>query len=108
MIKIMRVFLNTDMRLAHDGLTLLALKEGVDLQTLDRGEFIMFMNSHLTRMKLFTANGIIAYMRSPTGKPMDLRAVVAIPRAFMATGKIDYDESVKEFLKERLLLVPAA
>ncbi len=108
MIKVLRIFLYTDMRLAHDGLTALAKEEDINLETMQQGEFVMFMNTNLTRMKLFTCNGILAYMRSPTGKPMDLRAVAAIPKAFMATGKIEYDKSLEKMLEKKLELVDVA
>lgn len=101
MAKLLQVFLNSDMRCCHDGLAKLAKENKVDVKKLEPGEFVIFINSSMDRVKLYTANEVVAYLRLQKGK-VDLRTISLIPRAFMASGKFQYDESLKEIILERL------
>jgi hypothetical protein len=55
----------------------------------------------LNRIKLYTANEVVAYLKLKSGK-VDLRTISLIPKAFLASGKIQYDESLKDILIEKL------
>jgi hypothetical protein len=101
MSKVLRIFLHTDMRCAHEGLTKLASEEKVDIKGLVPGEFLVFINTAMDRIKLMAANSVVAYYKSPHGK-IDLRTISKIPQAFRASGRIDYDSSLKDIIEEHL------
>lgn len=102
MSRLLRVFLNADMRNGHDGLKQLAKTEKLDLAKLEPGEYVLFLNSARDRLKLFATDNIFAYLKLDRGR-IDLRTLSKIPRAFSGSGKIDYDATLKEVLKKELL-----
>lgn len=62
------MFLNMDLRNGHEGLTAIAKKNKVDIKTLESGEYIIFINSEMNRLKLYAQNDVIAYLKLPRGK----------------------------------------
>lgn len=101
MSKIIQIFLGADLRCCHDGLAEIARKQKINVTELSPGEFVIFINTCLNRIKLYTANEVVAYLKLKTGK-IDMRTISLIPKAFMASGKIQYDESLKNILIEKL------
>lgn len=97
--KLLRVFLDVDMRCSHDGLTALAIKHKVLPESLEAGEYLLFINSDRTRIKLYGANDVVAYLRVKTGR-IDMRTVALIPQAFASKGKIDYDAALRKVLEK--------
>jgi len=51
----------------HAGLARIAYKEGVDAETLDPGQFVIYINRSYTAFKLLGANNIIIHYKSPSG-----------------------------------------
>jgi hypothetical protein len=101
MSKVIQVFMDADLRCGHDGLADIAKKEKINVTKLEHGEFVMFINVERNKLKLYTANNIVAYLRLPQGK-IEMRTLGMIPAAFAQTGRISYDEHLKEVLQERL------
>lgn len=99
---IRQVFLNTDFRNSHDGLAAIALNNGIDVSKLAHGEFVLFLNAHKDRIKLYTSNNVLAYMKMPHRHRVEMRTLRLIPEAFMASGRIQYDETLKEVLMKEL------
>lgn len=97
----MRVFLNADMRNQHDGMKALAKSEKIDIEKLEVGEIVLFINSEKNRIKLFGAKNVLAYLKLDRGK-IDMRTIALIPKAFSGSGKIDYDKALKEVLTKEL------
>lgn len=102
MAKALRIFLGTDMRCAHEGLSTLATEHKVNVDKLEPGEYLVFINTAMDRIKLYAANNIVAYYKSKHGK-IDIRTISKIPQAFKASGKIEYDASLKEVIEEHLM-----
>lgn len=102
MSRILRCFLHADLRSGHVGLTKTAAKEGVDVTKLAPGEFVVFINGRKDRLKVYTASNVVAYLITAQGQRVDLNTIREIPRAFQATGKIDYDATLKETLEKSL------
>lgn len=98
---ILRCFVNVNMAQGHDGLASLAKKYEIDVKKLSPGEYVVFINSARDRVKVYAASNVIAYQRLPHGR-LDLRAIAEIPRVFKASGKISYDDALKEFLVKAL------
>lgn len=101
MSKLIQVFLHADLRCGHEGLAKLAKDNKIHVSSLLPGEFVIFINSKMDRLKLYTANEIIAYLKLKTGK-IDLRAIQLIPQAFKASGRIEYDEALREVIESHL------
>lgn len=101
MAKALRIFLNTDMRCAHEGLSKLAADNKIKVETLEPGEYLIFINTAKNRIKLYACNNIVAYYRSKNGQ-IDLKTIAKIPQAFKGSGKIDYDASLREVIEEHL------
>ncbi len=99
--RVLQVFLNADLRNGHDGLELIAKERGVDPKLLKPGQFIVFINSNKDKVKVFASYGVVAYLKQPHGK-LDLSIISRIPEAFRASGRIEYDSTLKESLEERL------
>jgi hypothetical protein len=97
--RIMRVFLDADLRCSHLGLSLLAAKEKVKVTELSDGEHIVFINRKVNKMKIYSARNIVSCHLS-TGK-MDLGTLNYFSEAFGAQG-FKYDNALKKVLTERL------
>lgn len=100
MSQILRVFSGADLRCGHDGLTILAKKQGYNPKELSPGEFLVFLNTRRSSFKLFAANEVIAYYRSPDNKRMELGALQYIPRVFQSKGSLKFDDALKELFKK--------
>lgn len=98
MARALQIFLNADLRNGHEGLEILAKKEKIKISTLMPGEYVIFINSSKDKIKLYAAHNVIAYLKLPRGK-IDLRTISLIPQAFNASGRIDYDELLKEVIE---------
>lgn len=101
MARALQLFLNSDLRCGHEGLAAIAKRQEIDVEKLERGEFVIFINALKNRVKLFTANNVIAYLQLKTGS-IDLRTIALIPQSFNASGKIDYDSALKEVIEKHL------
>lgn len=99
--RIVQCFLNADLRSGHVGLAKLARKHALDVQQLGAGEYVVFINAAKNKLKLYAANNVIAYYRSPSRGVIDLRVVANLPRVFTGTS-IRYDEALKTVLEKGL------
>ena len=98
---IIQCFLNVDMRNGHDGLTKLSKENGVITQKIEPGNFVVFVNSRRDKLKLFAANQVIAYLRMPAGRKIEMRVIKELPRVFNGK-KIDYDQALSLALDKAL------
>lgn len=102
MARAIQIFLNCDLRCCHEGLAEVAKKNKIDVKKLNPGEFVIFINASKNRLKLYTANNVIAYLKLQENQKIDLRVIALIPQAFEATGKINYDENLKKVIEKEL------
>jgi len=100
---IIRCFLDSDLRSGHLGLTNQARKEKVFTNELGAGEYVVFINRKRDRVKVYTGNEVIAYMKAPRGTQIDLRVIEQIPKAFLSRGSLSYDRALEKVLSERVL-----
>lgn len=98
--KLIRLFLETDMRLQHTGLRDLAAREGVHINALTKGEHVIFLNKAKTRVKLYSYNGVLSYLWNAK-TPLDLAAIQEIPNTF-ARGRFDMDAAMKTRLEKKV------
>lgn len=97
---IVQCFLNTDMRNMHNGLAKIAKKHGIETQTLEAGQYVVFINSAKTKIKIFASNDTISYTRSSGGR-LQMEAIQNIPRCF-GGSRFNYDEALKLVLEKLL------
>ncbi len=94
--RVIRFFPETCMSNGHQGLKAMAEKNGIKLSSLDRGEFLLFMNKSQTAVKLYTRGNLIAHYRGD--HKIDIRTLTMLPRYFNGVD-IDYRGAVKEVIE---------
>ena len=100
MAKIIRVFFDSDMRGQHKALSERASDVRINTGNLRNGEYLVFVNRAEDRIKIFAANNIVAYYKSPRGR-IDRNTIALIPQVFEG-GRINYDRALKKTLDKRL------
>lgn len=96
--EIIKYFPNTDLRCSHFGLTLVSKKAGIDVKKLEKGNFLVFVNSRKDAMKILTAGDLLVHYKSPSGR-IDIRTLRYIPQAFSGT-KFTYDIALTKVLED--------
>jgi hypothetical protein len=99
--KVIQCFFDADMRNGHLGLAAIAKKDKIDVEQIEPGQYVVFLNSAKNRLKLYAANGIVAYYYKP-GMKIDLHVISEIPRAFLGSGRLDYDAALRKTLEKRI------
>lgn len=102
MSKIVRCFFDTHMGLAHDGLREVAKRQGLNLDALTEGEFVVFINTSKDRLKVFATRNTFAYWRAQKGVKLDLRVIREIPRIFTGSAIGEYDKALEAALVHKL------
>lgn len=100
--KILRVFLDTDMRNQHAGLHKVAKSKKVDLTNLDNGEHVVFVNGACDKVKVFSSRGVLSYVRKDTKGKLDLNMIEMIPHSFNQLGGIDWEKASRLSLEKKL------
>lgn len=96
--RVLQCFLNADLRCGHEGLATLAKQNGIDITQLQPGQYVLFINSHKDKLKLYASNNVVAYLKLSTGQRLNMATIQLIPKAFRGTGTIDYDKALREVL----------
>lgn len=96
--RVIRYFPESDMRNGHDGLAKIASKAGINMQTINNGEFVIFVNRRKTHIKMFASSNVIAHYKSMNGK-IDPAIIQHLPNCFEG-GVIDYDKAITRVLKK--------
>lgn len=103
--KSVNIFLGADLRLGHDGLRKLAKSKNVLLSELNRDEAVIFINSARDKIKSYSWNGVVSYMRSKeTNRPIDLMALDYLVKTFNPSGQMNYPAALRLALLKRLRL----
>ncbi len=97
---VIRIFPATPMYYSHRGLKEIAKESRVNLETLESGEFVLFLNKAQTAFKLFAANNTIVYYRHARGS-INMEAVRYIPSVF-GGGEFKYDRALEKVLDKKL------
>lgn len=88
-------FPETDMRLSHDGLKVVAAEADVDLSALKVGEMVLFTNKEKTACKLYAGGDVILYQKAPKNMRLIYSAILALPRYFNGQ-KVDLASAIKD------------
>jgi hypothetical protein len=101
-VKALHVFLGVDMRKSHDGLILLAKNKKIDLTKLPDETAAVFISANKLRIKTYSYNHIVGYLRANSYRPFDLSAIDEFPRAFDKSGMMNYNKALKAALEKKL------
>jgi len=100
--KALHVFLGVDMRKSHDGLVNYAKSKRVDLTKLPEETACVFISSNRLRIKTYSYNHVLGYLKAPSYRPFDLSAIDEFPRAFNKDGLMDYNKALRAKLEKAL------
>lgn len=93
--KIIQLFTNVHMGMAHQGLSTLAKKHKKNPEKLEPGEVLMFINRKHDKLKVLGPQGVLAYLRMPSDQRITLDAIQYIPRCLGGGGEINYNDALK-------------
>lgn len=100
--RIVRFFPNADLRCGHDGLRQWAKEKGdIEVWNLQPGEFVVFANTKGDRLKIYAPGNVIAYVKSPDERKIDLNVIRLIPRFFNGT-EFKLDDALREMLPKKM------
>jgi hypothetical protein len=99
--RVVQVILNADLRCQHDGLTAIAKTFGLNVNTLKCGEYVVFVNTRQSAIKMYAANNTVAHFKLPSDRKLDLRVIGLIPRFFNGS-KVDYEGALKKVLETKV------
>lgn len=89
-------FLDTDMRCSHIGFKKLLVKHKIKIK---EGEFVVFMNSARTIVKMFCGGTDAILHVKNEGRVLDPGVIPYLPK-YCGGKKLDLDGAVKEHLEE--------
>lgn len=93
--RIIRYFPNSDLRAAHQGLSKAARENGVDLNKINIGEFLLFVNRKQTMFKMLTQSGMLVSYRSE--HRLNPGIFVLVPKYFSGST-FNYTGALREAL----------
>lgn len=102
MAKIISYFPDTNLRSAHDGLRKIAKSAGKNIDNIEPGNFMLFVNKSQNILKAFGANNAILHVKTKTGARFDFDAIKMLPSLFGASGGFDYGAALRESLIKKL------
>ena len=102
--RIVRIFLDVDFRNQHDGLAKLARENNVSVGSLKDGEHIIFINTARNKIKMYSNRDVLSYMRLPSGRKVDLEALVEMTKCFKGDIKVSYKTALTKKVKDKLRL----
>lgn len=98
-LRILRFFPNADLRAGHDGLAHVAKEKGIHVHRLLPGEFLVFANKKQNKLKIYGPGNLLAYLKAPDERRLDLRVIQFIPRFFKG-GEFRYDEALRALFQK--------
>lgn len=97
--RVVRYFPNTHLGNGHEGLAKIAQKNGIKVNDLPWGEFLIFMNSKHTMLKMYSQGGLVCHLKMPGGTKIDPRTIALIPKFF--NGKeIHYSAALEKVINK--------
>lgn len=100
-LRILRFFPQSDLRCSHDGLRVLAKKNGVDPWKLAPGEFLVFANNLQNKLKIYAPGNVLVYLKSPDNHRIDLDIIRLIPRFFNGT-EFNYPAALQKLITDKI------
>jgi len=92
--RIVRYISGVNMGLSFRGLGQVAVDLRLSIDSLDSGEFVVFMNRKQTAFKMLAPNNVLVYYRHPKEHRIDPRVIALIPTMF--DGKVIHMDKALE------------
>lgn len=106
MSNVLHIFWDVDLRCSHAGLEAHSKRyrkqTKINIEALLPGEYVLFFNRSMSKVKLYAAHRVVAYTRSPKEGRLDPEVISRVAQAFGGDGEIDYEKHLKDVLVERL------
>lgn len=101
--RIVGYIMDVDMRLSHEGLRDVAYKHKprIDLDALNGGEFVLFLNAPFTACKIFGSGNTFVYHRPRNGNPLNPKALMSAVACFDGV-KWDYKAALAKEIEASL------
>lgn len=99
---VLRLFLDADLHSQHDGLSKLAKKDGIDLQTLKPGEHVVFINVAKNKIKIFSSDKVLSYYKNGN-RQIRVDIIDQMVKTFGGNASVYYTRALREKLKKELL-----
>lgn len=98
---ILRCVFNADMRCSHDGLSAM-LKKNFDIDTalLERGEYVVCINTAKTIVKVYASGNTIAHHKSLKGQ-INLKTLTLIPKVFNGRS-FSYEDALERVIRKEI------
>jgi hypothetical protein len=98
--KVLHYIPDADMRNCHQGLALLAKKHlKINVTDLKPGEFVLFVNSSWTAIKIFGSDHCYMHYKRPDGARLNAKAVLSLPH-FVRGQNINYDKALATVIQQ--------
>lgn len=97
--RVVHLIRDVDMRNSHDGLAELAKKVlSVDTDRLAPGEFVMYVNTSQTMVKLQHGRWLLSY-KKPDRSRLNAKALLALP-SFAQGADIGYEKALASIIRK--------
>ena len=100
--KLMNIVFGADLRRGHPGLSEQARKLGINLQTLNPGEFVAFVNNKKSGIKFFAGGtNMLGYFKMPGSQQFNVKVLRVLPRYFSG-GQLHYQAALEEIIRNEV------
>lgn len=96
--KLAHTFFDVDMRCSHEGLKKIVDDEEIEIKS---GDFIIFLNSRRTILKMFCGSLEVILMYKKGDQPIDPGVIPLLPQ-YVGGGKIEMNKAMHKYLTQRL------
>ncbi len=101
--RVIQIFHNVNMVKSHRGLKALAHDFDIDLESLERGQYVAFLNRARNKVKLYATGNIYAYLPLPDPRGMVMAETIeAIFAAFQSTVRLEMNNDLRDSLENPL------
>lgn len=95
--RIVRYFPDIHMRNGHKGLGDIARQENIFVENLAPGQYVVFVNTAQTALKMFAPGGVVAHLKMPGNTKLHPAVIARLPLHFNG-AKINYDQALRDIL----------
>ena len=98
--KVICYFPHADLRCSHAGLANLAKYHKKDVDNMNKGDFMVFLNAKQTQAKILTSDSILIHLKNE-GRRLSLEAISMIPTYFNGES-FNYKAALKKVIERDL------
>jgi len=106
--QIVQMFFNVNAAKAHKGLHLLAAEYDINLDNLEPGQYVCFLNRKRNKVKMFSAGNLFAYLSLPDSATVTMETIAQIPQMFLSRAELNFAPTLEAALESPLAITAAA